>query len=329
MLLCIVGTTYGQGTLQYAQLGNFRLENGQIMNDCQVGYRVIGTLNPDKSNAVLFPTWFVGTSQDLISFIGPGKLIDSNRYFVIAVDAFGNGISSSPSNSKAQPDSAFPQFSIRDMVNAQYILLTQTLHLTRLYAVIGISMGAMQTFQWLVSYPDFLEKAIPIVGTPRLTPYGLLLWQTELRVIGAMNNGQQSDSLAMKIVADIHMLAQRTPHYFVTHTTPAEFPQFLTAAESAFMAYNLWNWASQVKAMLVHDIYKPFAGSVERAAMTISARVLVIVVRQDHMVNPEPARTLARVLDAEVMELKSDCGHIALWCGEDKIQDAATRFLAK
>jgi homoserine O-acetyltransferase/O-succinyltransferase len=323
------GITRGQGILQYADLGDFRLENGRVIQDCRVGYRTFGELNPEKSNAVLFPTWFGGTTQDLMPFIGPGKLVDTARYFVIAVDALGNGVSSSPSNGRAQPGPAFPRFSIRDMVDSQHALLTRTLRLNRLHAVIGISMGGMQTFQWMVSYPDFLEKALPIVGTPRLTAYDKLLWQTELRVIDALGRSERGDTLAMRIVADIHALAIQTPHYLATHTAPEEFPRFLKANEDGLSGRSAQDWASQLNAMMAHDIYAPFGGSVVKAAKSVHAKVLMIVSKQDLMVNPEPARELAGPLNAELTELTGDCGHLAPSCEEETVRAAVSQFLRK
>ena len=87
-----------QSQLQKANLGDIVLENGNVINNCQLAYRTFGTLNNDRSNAVLFPAWLGGTSETLIDFIGKEKFVDDTKYFIIAVDPIGNGVSTSPSN---------------------------------------------------------------------------------------------------------------------------------------------------------------------------------------------------------------------------------------
>lgn len=317
--------------LQFADLGDFRLESGETIRNCRIGYRTFGQLNGDKSNAVLFPTWFTGTSQELAGFVGPGNLVDSSKYFVIVVDALGNGVSSSPSNSAAQPRMRFPRFTIRDMVSAQHRLLTQALGISRLHAVLGISMGGMQTFQWIVSYPDFMERAIPIVGTPRLTSYDLLLWEAELHAIQAdasWKNGEYSSPpvAGMRTVADIQALNLTTPQYRVAQTSPAEFAQFLSQTEQeTIRSFDANNWVRQLQAMLSHDVAA--GGALEQAAAKVRARLLVVVGLQDHMVNPQPALAFAGLVKAETLELGSDCGHLSPDCEKDKAIPAVDRFL--
>ena len=320
---------FGQDNLEFANLGDYTLENGQIILDCRVAYRTFGVLNPAKSNAILFPTWLAGTTHDLIDLelIGPGKMADSSKYFIIAVDAFGNGVSSSPSNSKRQPNQAFPRFSIKDMVNVQHILLTRYLHLPHLYGVIGISMGAMMSYQWMVSYPDFFDKAVAIVGSPRLTAYDLLLWQAELSAINTSYGKTQEKKAAMKTVAAIHNLHLRTPRYITSHTKPEAFPQFLAEAEKNFMKLNTFDWAWQLKAIMDHDIYRSFGEAIDPAAKTIRAKTLIIWARQDLAVNSEPARALAKYLHADTFEFNGDCGHLSFLCEGDALRDTVNHFM--
>src|SRR6267143_6366606 len=108
------GTVVAQD-LRFAQLGDFKVESGEVIRDCRVGYRTFGKLNDAKSNAILFPTWASGTTEQLQSNIGVGKLVDDSKYFVVAIDALSNGVSSSPSNSNLQPRMSFPRLTIHDM----------------------------------------------------------------------------------------------------------------------------------------------------------------------------------------------------------------------
>ena len=85
-----------QFTQQFAELGTCKLESGQQIENCRLGYRTWGKLNADGSNAILFPTWFTGTSAQIAGFVGPNALVDPAKYFVIGVDALGDGVSSSP-----------------------------------------------------------------------------------------------------------------------------------------------------------------------------------------------------------------------------------------
>jgi homoserine O-acetyltransferase len=183
---------HGEGTQQFADFGDFKLENGSIIHDFRLGYRTLGSLNPDRSNAILWPTWLGGKSEDLLQFVGEGRVVDPNSYFVILVDSIGNGISISPSNSRTQPLMKFPQFTIRDMVEAEHRLVTDVFHLTHLHAVVGISMGGMQTFEWAVAHPDFMDEAIPMLGSPESTSFDKLLWTAQIDSIEldpAWNNG--------------------------------------------------------------------------------------------------------------------------------------------
>lgn len=335
LLCCLSVGPLAAQELKLASLGDFHLENGQSIQDLKVGYHTLGKLNPQRSNAVLFPTWFTGTTEQLVGFVGPGKMVDSSKYFVILVDALGDGVSSSPSNSQTQPRMQFPQFNIRDMVKSQHDLVTRVLDIQHLHAVIGISMGGMQTFQWMVSYPDFMDEAIPIVGSPRLTSYDLLLWTAELHAIEYAKDWDDGHYTsppveAMDTVADIHTLNLTTPTYRIDHTRPAGFPAFLADAEkSTLRSFDANNWVRQLQAMMDDDVAAPFGGSMEQAASVVRAKVLVIPSAEDHMVNPHPALRFAKLIHAQVFTLTSDCGHLAVGCEQEQVNEAVSAFLER
>jgi homoserine O-acetyltransferase len=330
----LAAPSFGQ-ELKFAELGDFGLVSGEVIHDCRLGYRTFGKLNAEKSNAVLFPTWFTGTTENLVGLIGPGKLVDPDKYFVILADALGNGVSSSPSSSKQQPRMRFPAFAIRDMVNSQHELVERVLHIPHLRGVIGISMGGMQTFQWMVAYPDFTDCAIPIVGSPKLTSYDLLLWQSGIHAIQADANWKDGDyssppEAGLRTLADIDALAIQTPSYRVRETRPEDFRKFLvTNEQDTIHGFDANNWIRQAQAMMGHDVSRQFGGDMAKAAAAVKARVLVIVALQDHMVNPLPALAFARLLQAPTLELDSDCGHLANGCQAAKVDAAVERFLAK
>lgn len=318
------------GDRQYARLGDFQLESGAFIRDCFLGYRTFGALNTARSNVILYPTWFEGTSADIARLIGPEELIDSSAYFIIAIDAFGNGVSSSPSNSKSQPDDRFPHFTIRDLVRAQYQFLTAEFGLDSIYAMIGGSMGSFQVFEWLVMYPDFMQKAIPYVGSPRLSSYDLLLMEHQLRII---ENGRAAGLPAETIKRQLNLVTElggRTPEYRVRHTPPRDYELFLEELDNKVTApMTLADKASQIRAMMAHDIYRHFDGSAEKNAGAIRAQVFMIVSATDHMVSPLPALELARLLGCDILVLENDCGHLAIGCELARCAEAIDQFLKR
>ena len=330
VLIALAPAVFGQ-ELKFASLGDFRLENGSAIRDCRIGYRAYGALNNQRSNAILFPTWFTGTSAQLADHIGPGKMADTNRFFVIAVDALADGVSTSPSNSTAQPRMSFPKITIADMVRAEYLLATKTLGLNHLYAVMGISMGGMQTFEWAVAYPGFFDKAVPIVGSPQLTSYDLLLWTAEKNAIESdteWNQGNYQRAPALKAVADIHNMALTTPQYRASETEPAKFTQYLAGVEANGPdRFDANNWVRQLEAMISHDVARRDSGSLAAAARRVKAKFLVVAATQDHMVNPAPAMRFAQALSAPTVELTGPCGHLAPNCENAKMVKAVASFL--
>jgi len=247
---------------------------------------------------------------------------------VITVDAFGNGVSSSPSNSTLQPYDAFPLFSIKDMVESQHMLLTKYLKINHVYAVAGISMGGMQTFQWMVSYPGFMDKAVSIEGTPWLSSYDMLAWHAELSVIDAAQNCGMSHADVMKTIMPIQQLLVWTPAFRAKNTKPADLPGFIAAVEKEYLKYNDLNWEWQLRAILGHDILKAFDGSAEKAAAAVKAKAMVITSKKDMAVYPGPAVAFAAMINAEAPQLTGDCGHFEFLCDTAKLSSLVNGFLA-
>jgi homoserine O-acetyltransferase len=301
---------------QFGDLGDLKLESGAVIHGCKLGYRTLGALNAARSNAVVFPTWFTGNTADLLAVVGPQGLVDPAGYYLILIDALGDGVSCSPSNSATQHGVDFPGFTIRDMVESEHRLVTERLGLKHVHAVMGSSMGGMQTFQWMVSYPEFMDVAIPVVGSPKLTSYDMLLWRTEEAAMladPAYQGGRYAGNPKMPVVQLIHNMNLTTPEFRVRSTSPGEFEGFFTGIEaSSNGAFDANDWRWQIHAMLAQDIGK--GSSLESAAAKVKARVLVVSSRQDHMVNPLPAIAFAPLVHAKLVVLEGDCGHLATGC---------------
>lgn len=330
--LCIT-SAFAEGELQYAELGDCKLESGEVIHDCRIAYRTLGQLNEDRSNVMVFPSWYTGSSKNLVDFgyIGPAKIADTDRYYVIAVDALGNGVSSSPSNSAAQPLEQFPRISIGDMVNAQYRLLTEKLKLDHVEVVLGASMGGFQVFEWMVRYPGFMHHAVAIEGTPWPTSHDLLLWSAWMQATEVYDGSDESLRRSSILLAQLDGLTLWTPGHFNSLVDPAGFAEFMQGFTPQLDNGGLFDRKVQTRAALDHDVSRGVAGFVDRAADVIKARVLVVVFSRDHMVNPAPSLELAAVIGASTVVLDSPCGHMApnAECNQAEVAQAVNAFLSE
>ncbi|KAI0009599.1 Alpha/Beta hydrolase protein [Xylariaceae sp. FL0662B] len=143
-------------------LGNFRLKLGGLIPNAHIAYKTYG----DASNpAIIYPTWYSGLISDNEWLVGDDMALSPKKYFIVIPALFGNGESKSPSNS---PDlRPFPKITFYDNVAAQYRLVTEELHIDHAKCVLGWSMGAGQTYQWITQYPNFTELAVPFCGSAR------------------------------------------------------------------------------------------------------------------------------------------------------------------
>ncbi len=323
-----------EGVQQFAELGRCTLDSGQTIEHCRVGYRTFGTLNAAGDNAVLMPTWLNGRTEDLLSLLGsaPGetRLIDTTKYYAVLLDALGDGVSSSPSNSDEQKGANFPAITERDMVRAEYRAVTEVLHLKHARAIVGISMGGEQTFEWAVSYPDFFNLAVPIIGTPQLTSYDLLshtITEDAMLADPDYKDGKYGEKQpALKLANELLTMELTTPQFRAEHTDRKDFPALLEEArkpERQDANDRMW----QLKAVLAQDVLR--GKSTDEVAKTTRAKWLVIVSAHDHLVYPAPALAWAKAVGAETYISNTPCGHLIMECDAEQVSQRVEKFLAQ
>lgn len=167
-------------------LHSFHTESGATLPEAKIFYGTYGHLNAAGTNAVLLPSHYMANMRGYEWLIGPGKALDPTRQFLIATEMFGNGRSSSPSNTP-EPfhGPRFPVMTIRDNVEAVRQLLTRELGVHHLQAVIGFSMGAQQAFQWAVSYPEYMDRIVATSGTAKTYGHGIVRLEGEIAALTA------------------------------------------------------------------------------------------------------------------------------------------------
>jgi len=308
---------------QSYRIGDLTLESGEVIKDFAISYVTHGKLNDKKSNAVLMVTAISGNHHRLDFLIGPGKALDTDRYFIICTDAIGNGLTTSPSNSTAQPRMKFPKFLIRDMVTSQKKLM-EHLGIDHVVAVVGPSMGGMQTLQWGVSYPDFMDSLValvPLARTPAWTVTVLEATRKAIMLDPAWRNGDYAEppEQGIRLWRDIlNFLAARSPE-----VSRDQFPNqmdilpFLQAQETALVkVFDANDWIYQTWAYDRHDVGTTpgMNGDTVKALRAIKAKTLMLNGTKD-LLNPEwePQDAARFIRDVRVLTISPGTvtGHAA------------------
>jgi homoserine O-acetyltransferase/O-succinyltransferase len=328
-----------------AELGDLELESGEKILGYRQSYVTHGRLDREKSNAVLVCISLTGNHHRLDFLIGPGKALDPERYFIIAADPISNGLSTSPSNSDRQPGMQFPRFTIRDMVEAQYRLLTRQFGISRLQAVIGASMGGMQALQWAVSHPLYMRACIAMTPMAKTSAWAVLVTETARSCLMAdpawTGEGFSADpQRGWRAYAGLMTaLMSRTPAA-LSESLPdcAEahlwFEKIL--AQNRANGFDAHDYLYQSWAYEAHDVGTTpgFSGDTNGALASIEARTLVLAPPLDLFNPADAARTAAiRIPGAQFTEIPSMQGHQS--ATSTKPEDAAFlnrvigEFLAK
>jgi homoserine O-acetyltransferase len=178
-------------------ISNFKTESGVTLPQARIVYGTYGHLNAARDNVVLLPSHYMADFHGYEWLSGPGHALDTSQLFLVATELFGNGHSSSPSNTP-EPfhGPRFPAMTIRDNVEAVHRLLTEELKIAHVRAIIGFSMGAQQAFQWAVSYPDFADRMVATCGTAKTYPHGVVRLEGQIAALTADAAFQNGDYTA-------------------------------------------------------------------------------------------------------------------------------------
>jgi len=307
------------------ELGNLTLQSGATLRNAKLAYKTYGTLNADKSNAIVYPTWYSGQHYDNEWLIGEGMALDPQKYFIVIPNMLGNGLSSSPSNTPQPYNKArFPNVTFYDNVRAQHQLVTEKFGIEKIALVVGWSMGAGQTYQWAVSYPDMVERILPFCGSAKTSLHNIVFlegvkaalqadvaWKggwydepptTGLRAVGRVYAGW---GLSQAYYREKVYLQQG---YSSLEDFLVEFWEgFFLKKDANNLLTMLWTWQNG-------NIGNTpgFDGNFEKALGAIKAKAIVMPAEMDLYFPPEDNEAEVKLMpNAEFCAIKSVWGHFA------------------
>ncbi len=319
------------------ELGEVALQSGATLREAKLAYKTFGTLNADKSNVIVYPTWYSGQHYDNEWLIGEGMALDPEKYFIIIPNMLGNGLSSSPSNTPPPYDRArFPHVTFYDNVAVQHRLVTEKFGIEKIALVIGWSMGAGQTYQWGVSYPDMVERIFPFCGSAKTSLHNVVFlegvkvaiqtdvawkegWYEEqpnkgLRAVGRVYAGWGLSQAFYREQLYLEMGYSSLEDFLV-----AFWEGFFLKKDANNLLAMLWTWQNG-------DIGKTpgFEGDFEKALSAIKAKAVVMPGQTDLYFPPEDNEYEVKYMpDAEFKMIPSVWGHFA----GGGINDVDTEFI--
>ena len=319
-------------------LPSFTFESGVMVRNVRVSYATYGRLNPQRNNAILLPSAYMDGHHGYDFLIGPGLALDTSRYFLVATEMFGNGHSSSPSNTPAPFNGPrFPVPTIRDNVEAVRHLLVDRLGINHVLAIIGFSMGAEQAFQWAVSYPDFSPRIVASAGTAKCWPHGVARLESHIAAL-QLDPAFEAGNYAANPRRGVELFGLVwAPWLFSQEWWRQELwrkadpkvktvQDFLKSFAKGWAELDANNLILQARTWQRHDVgtTQGFGGSIEKALRSIKARVLYLPAETDLYFPLSDARYEARFIPhVTLTPIPSLWGHAA-GAGADS---ADARFL--
>ena len=320
-ILALIAVALGPGaraeeTVPEAQtyfVYDFAFESGQALPELRIAYDTRGVLSPARDNAILLVHGTTGDRHSFDPLIGPGKPFDTDRYFVIAADCIGGGDSSAPKDELGQD---FPRYTVRDMMDAQYALVTRGLGLERLRAVAGFSMGAFVALEWGVHHPETVQALILLAPSPKTEP-DLQLTVDLMTSVVALDPEWQGGRYAHNPVEGLRHAAMvyypwTVSAPYLDRIPPQRMAQELEDAASGFGDWDANSLVWRLAATRGHDIAAPFGGDMKAALSRIVAPSLILASASDRLLGIDGAR---RIRDGighpSYAEIPSDLGHSA------------------
>jgi homoserine O-acetyltransferase len=314
--------------MELFDLGNFQLSTGYTLPGAKLAYETYGSLNASKDNVIVFPNILGGLTENLQVWIGENRPLDPRKYFIILPGQFGNGVSSSPSNTAPPFDrGAFPPIHVADDVIAQQRLLTERFDIQELQLIVGWSVAGYQVYEWAVRFPHMVKRIAPIGGAPRPSPWTRLWLRTiieePLTSDPAWNNGFYTDSQALQA-------AWRRVAHGTALTSPP--PGFYREGHEAWRALGFisledyicrfWEafWLSWDPNNIITQARKAYAadpsadGDITAALSRITAKTFIAALTGDPLFPPEECKFDAdRIPNAKFREIHSIFGHLATY----------------
>lgn len=307
------------------ELGNFALQQGATLRNAKLAYKTYGTLNSEKSNAIVYPTWYSGQHYDNEWLIGEGMALDPQKYFIIVPNMIGNGLSTSPSNTPQPYNKArFPKVTFYDNVRAQHKLVTEKFGIAKLPLVTGWSMGAGQTYQWAVSYPEMVERIFPFCGSARTSLHNIVFLEgvkAALTADAAWKGGwyDEPPTTGLRAVGRVYAgwgLSQgfyrEKVYHDIGYSSLEDFlvefwEGFFLKKDANNLLTMLWTWQNG-------NIGNTpgFDGNFEKALASIKAKAIVMPAEMDLYFPPEDNEyEVKHMPNAELRVIKSLWGHFA------------------
>ena len=319
-------------------LGDVVLQHGATLRDAKLAYKTYGALSPRRDNVIVNPTSYGGQHTLNEGRIGPGRALDPEKYFIVVPNMFGNGLSSSPSNTPSPYDRArFPGITLYDNIMCQHRLLTEKFGIESIALVTGWSMGGQQTYHWGGLFPGMVERILPICGSAKTSRHNHVFlegvkaalttddawaggWYDKppakgLRAMGRVYAGWAVSQAFYREEVYLKIGYSSLEDYLVAFWEGRRMGN-----DANDLLAMLWTW--QNADISANSLY---GGDLTKALGAVTAKAIVMPGRTDLYFPPEDNELeVARMPNAEFRPIESIWGHLA---GGPGANDADTKFV--